>query len=158
MARTDPTAPPSCPTAEWPGPATSPCPANSSTFSSNARISTIDVNMESSSFGSAAAHAPGSVASDTHGALACRGSRMAAFTGYPVPSSYGADQPCPWRKVNHWIQFRLFCLTMPAEFAPSGIDGIQSEAWMEQGGGLPGLRGVEHVGFTVPDLEEATRF
>jgi catechol 2,3-dioxygenase-like lactoylglutathione lyase family enzyme len=24
--------------------------------------------------------------------------------------------------------------------------------------GLPGLRGVEHVGFTVPDLEEATRF
>lgn len=25
-------------------------------------------------------------------------------------------------------------------------------------GGLPGLRGVEHVGFTVPDLEEATRF
>ncbi|WP_235883480.1 VOC family protein [Saccharopolyspora elongata] len=25
-------------------------------------------------------------------------------------------------------------------------------------GGLPGLAGVEHVGFTVPDLEEATRF
>lgn len=24
--------------------------------------------------------------------------------------------------------------------------------------GLPGLRGVEHIGFTVPDLEEATRF
>lgn len=24
--------------------------------------------------------------------------------------------------------------------------------------GLPGLRGVEHVGFTVPDLEEASRF
>ncbi len=24
--------------------------------------------------------------------------------------------------------------------------------------GLPGLRGVEHVGFTVPDLEAATRF
>jgi catechol 2,3-dioxygenase-like lactoylglutathione lyase family enzyme len=24
--------------------------------------------------------------------------------------------------------------------------------------GLPGLRGAEHVGFTVPDLEEATRF
>ena len=24
--------------------------------------------------------------------------------------------------------------------------------------GLPGLRGTEHVGFTVPDLEEATRF
>jgi catechol 2,3-dioxygenase-like lactoylglutathione lyase family enzyme len=24
--------------------------------------------------------------------------------------------------------------------------------------GLPGLRGVEHVGFTVPDLEQATRF
>ncbi|WP_256258344.1 VOC family protein [Saccharopolyspora antimicrobica] len=24
--------------------------------------------------------------------------------------------------------------------------------------GLPGLTGVEHVGFTVPDLEEATRF
>lgn len=24
--------------------------------------------------------------------------------------------------------------------------------------GLPGLRGMEHVGFTVPDLEEATRF
>lgn len=24
--------------------------------------------------------------------------------------------------------------------------------------GMPGLRGVEHVGFTVPDLEEATRF
>ena len=29
---------------------------------------------------------------------------------------------------------------------------------MEHGGGLPGLRGVEHIGFTVPDLEEATRF
>ena len=29
---------------------------------------------------------------------------------------------------------------------------------MENGGGLPGLRGVEHIGFTVPDLEEATRF
>ena len=26
------------------------------------------------------------------------------------------------------------------------------------GSGLPGLRGVEHVGFTVPDLEEATAF
>lgn len=25
-------------------------------------------------------------------------------------------------------------------------------------GGLPGLAGVEHVGFTVPDIEEATRF
>lgn len=25
-------------------------------------------------------------------------------------------------------------------------------------GGLPGLRGVEHIGFTVPDLDEATRF
>ena len=24
--------------------------------------------------------------------------------------------------------------------------------------GIPGLRGVEHVGFTVPDIEEATRF
>jgi len=24
--------------------------------------------------------------------------------------------------------------------------------------GLPGLRGVEHIGFTVPDLEEETRF
>ena len=26
------------------------------------------------------------------------------------------------------------------------------------GKGMPGLRGVEHVGLTVPDLEEATRF
>lgn len=26
------------------------------------------------------------------------------------------------------------------------------------GGGLPGLRGVEHFGFTVPDLEEAEHF
>ena len=26
------------------------------------------------------------------------------------------------------------------------------------GSGLPGLRGVEHVGFTVPDLDAATRF
>jgi catechol 2,3-dioxygenase-like lactoylglutathione lyase family enzyme len=25
-------------------------------------------------------------------------------------------------------------------------------------GGIPGLRGTEHIGFTVPDLEEATRF
>jgi glyoxylase I family protein len=24
--------------------------------------------------------------------------------------------------------------------------------------GLPGLRGVDHIGFTVPDLDEATRF
>ncbi|NHN86604.1 VOC family protein [Acetobacter musti] len=24
--------------------------------------------------------------------------------------------------------------------------------------GLPGLRGVEHIGFTVPDIDEATRF
>ncbi|MGE5722328.1 MAG: VOC family protein [Sphingomonadales bacterium] len=24
--------------------------------------------------------------------------------------------------------------------------------------GIPGLRGVEHIGFTVPDIEEATRF
>ena len=24
--------------------------------------------------------------------------------------------------------------------------------------GIPGLRGTEHIGFTVPDLEEATRF
>ena len=29
---------------------------------------------------------------------------------------------------------------------------------MEQRGGLPGLRGVEHIGFTVPDLEAATSF
>jgi catechol 2,3-dioxygenase-like lactoylglutathione lyase family enzyme len=26
------------------------------------------------------------------------------------------------------------------------------------GGGLPGLRGTEHIGFTVPDLEQATSF
>jgi catechol 2,3-dioxygenase-like lactoylglutathione lyase family enzyme len=25
-------------------------------------------------------------------------------------------------------------------------------------GGLPGLKGVDHIGFTVPDLEVATRF
>lgn len=25
-------------------------------------------------------------------------------------------------------------------------------------GGLPGLRGTDHIGFTVPDLEQATRF
>ncbi len=25
-------------------------------------------------------------------------------------------------------------------------------------GGIPGLRGVEHIGFTVPDIEQATRF
>ena len=29
---------------------------------------------------------------------------------------------------------------------------------MNREGGIPGLRGVEHIGFTVPDLEEATRF
>jgi catechol 2,3-dioxygenase-like lactoylglutathione lyase family enzyme len=29
---------------------------------------------------------------------------------------------------------------------------------MSQTGGIPGLRGTEHIGFTVPDLEEATRF
>jgi len=29
---------------------------------------------------------------------------------------------------------------------------------MRQCGGLPGLRGVEHIGFTVPDIEAATRF
>ena len=29
---------------------------------------------------------------------------------------------------------------------------------MEQNAGLPGLRGVEHIGFTVPDIEAATRF
>jgi glyoxylase I family protein len=28
----------------------------------------------------------------------------------------------------------------------------------EQGGGLPGLSGVDHIGFTVPDLEQAARF
>lgn len=28
----------------------------------------------------------------------------------------------------------------------------------DTGSGIPGLRGVEHVGFTVPDLDEATRF
>ena len=25
-------------------------------------------------------------------------------------------------------------------------------------GGLPGLAGSDHIGFTVPDIEEATRF
>lgn len=25
-------------------------------------------------------------------------------------------------------------------------------------GGIPGMRGVEHIALTVPDLEEATRF
>ena len=29
---------------------------------------------------------------------------------------------------------------------------------MERNLGLPGLRGVEHIGFTVPDIEAATRF
>ena len=28
----------------------------------------------------------------------------------------------------------------------------------EVSGGMPGLRGTEHVGFTVPDIEEATNF
>lgn len=31
-----------------------------------------------------------------------------------------------------------------------------SESTQQQG--IPGLRGCEHIGFTVPDLEEATRF
>ena len=25
-------------------------------------------------------------------------------------------------------------------------------------GGIPGLRGTEHIGFTVPDLDQAERF
>jgi catechol 2,3-dioxygenase-like lactoylglutathione lyase family enzyme len=29
---------------------------------------------------------------------------------------------------------------------------------MVSGGGLPGLTGVDHIGFTVPDLEQAHRF
>src|SRR5438477_9115956 len=29
---------------------------------------------------------------------------------------------------------------------------------MDSSAGVPGLRGVEHIGFTVPDLEAATRF
>jgi catechol 2,3-dioxygenase-like lactoylglutathione lyase family enzyme len=29
---------------------------------------------------------------------------------------------------------------------------------MTQRHGIPGLRGVEHIGFTVPDIEQATRF
>ena len=35
---------------------------------------------------------------------------------------------------------------------------LQSEMEQKQSAGLPGLRGVEHIGFTVPDLEKATRF
>lgn len=37
------------------------------------------------------------------------------------------------------------------------LDQIQ-RAQSLQNSGVPGLKGVEHVGFTVPDLEEATRF
>jgi catechol 2,3-dioxygenase-like lactoylglutathione lyase family enzyme len=33
-----------------------------------------------------------------------------------------------------------------------------SEATTQAGAPLPGLRGVDHVGFTVPDLDEATDF
>ena len=29
---------------------------------------------------------------------------------------------------------------------------------METSGGIPGLRGTEHIGFTVPDLEQAVNF
>lgn len=35
---------------------------------------------------------------------------------------------------------------------------MASETSMKKRPGLPGLRGTEHIGFTVPNLEEATRF
>ena len=50
-------------------------------------------NIESSSLGSAAAHAAELVASDTHGVLGCKGSVMIAFTVYPIRSSCAAEQP-----------------------------------------------------------------
>ncbi len=41
------------------------------------------------------------------------------------------------------------------------MSGLQEQDNLGSAGsknGLPGLRGTEHIGFTVPDLEEATRF
>lgn len=37
-------------------------------------------------------------------------------------------------------------------------DAARKSALPETQGGIPGLRGTDHIGFTVPDLEEATRF
>ncbi len=34
----------------------------------------------------------------------------------------------------------------------------QSNGGNAHAGGIPGLRGVEHIGFTVPDIEQATSF
>jgi catechol 2,3-dioxygenase-like lactoylglutathione lyase family enzyme len=39
----------------------------------------------------------------------------------------------------------------------AGLDQIREHPLLGNSG-IPGLRGVEHIGFTVPNLEEATRF
>ena len=38
---------------------------------------------------------------------------------------------------------------------PSGTSALKSGTDSE---GFPGLRGAEHIGFTVPNMEEAVRF
>jgi catechol 2,3-dioxygenase-like lactoylglutathione lyase family enzyme len=37
-------------------------------------------------------------------------------------------------------------------------DGVGPSAHRRAGGALPGLRGLDHIGITVPDIEQATRF
>ena len=42
--------------------------------------------------------------------------------------------------------------------ASKGVEVDETPTTPREGGGLPGLRGVDHVGITVPDIEQATAF
>ncbi|MBD3664172.1 VOC family protein [Sulfitobacter aestuariivivens] len=43
-------------------------------------------------------------------------------------------------------------------FAAAAFSAIATSAFAEGHGGLPGMTGIDHVGFTVPDLEQAVTF
>lgn len=47
-------------------------------------------------------------------------------------------------------------LTMVAVCASLLISG--SSVWAAEGGGIPGVRGIDHIGFTVPDIDQGVNF
>src|SRR4051812_37650194 len=146
---TEPTAPPSWPMLEWAGPWISPSPASSRTNSSNVRISTSWLSMLVSRCGSAASQSASVATSSTQSAAASSGVR----SGISGPSGGVAALT-----ESHFLDPITRSQPALAPEYPSGVDFVDPTSCEEECMGLPGVRGVDHIGFTVPDLEQAHAF
>src|SRR3984957_11148019 len=129
---------------ECAGPCTRPWPASSRTVSSKARMRWSWPSMVASSAGSAAFQSAAVLDRPAHSALGDR--RLTRGMGATLPRDcihFNRKRRPFGRKV---VEFDLIGYNLGLEEPPMTT------------GGIPGLRGGDHVGITVPDLAQAHEF